>query len=140
MVWLSDQQLEGSYAIPHDRRPMHGRTAAAFALLLVTFTVFGLSFIVRLRSVDVQAGFSVRSPTRAAPPLPAATVIVTDVQRGTARTVTTDESGTMPSPIFSPEPTRFTSKPKASRPSSDRTCRSKWPAMFVPISPFSPDK
>ena len=75
-----------------------------------------------------------RSCGRAGP-----SVTVTDVQRGTSRTVTTDESGSYAVPDLQPGTYKIHVKPKASRRWSAPTCRSKLPATCAPTSPCSPD-
>src|SRR5215469_563621 len=91
VVWLSDQKVRGSMrsrTVPSQDE----RTSRAFRQLLVVSTLFfvlsvsalGQSTAGRiLGTLTDQSGASVAG----------ATVVVTDTQRGTSRTVTTDESG-----------------------------------------------
>ncbi len=74
--------------------------------------------------------------------LPAATVTVTDVQRGITRTVTTDDSGEYVVPNLTPGiyTVRAESRglrPMVSRLSSVRIFRSKWP-QISPLTSRSP--
>src|SRR6202046_520846 len=78
----------------------HGRTTAFFRLWLITFTLFLFSISTQgqsttgriLGTLTDQSGAAVRG----------ASVVITDVQRGTSRTMTTDESGGYAGPDLQP--------------------------------------
>src|SRR6202046_2181340 len=78
----------------------HGRTTAFFRLWLITFTLFLFSISTQgqsttgriLGTLTDQSGAAVRG----------ASVVITDVQRGTARNMTTDESGGYAGPDLQP--------------------------------------
>src|SRR6202451_81250 len=78
----------------------HGRTTAFFRLWLIAFTLFLFSISTQgqsttgriLGTLTDQSGAAVRG----------ASVVITDVQRGTSRTMTTDESGGYAGPDLQP--------------------------------------
>src|ERR1700757_1836242 len=76
-----------------------GRTVAT-GLLLATFTLLPFSLSAYAQSTAGRVLGTLTDPSGAA--VPGATVVVTDVQRGTSRTVTTDESGTYIVPNLQP--------------------------------------
>src|SRR5271167_1050900 len=94
VVWLSDQNNGGvpmlsrsvSAAASHD-----GRMTAASRLLFATFTLllFATSALAQSTAGRILGTLTDQSGAAVA----GATVVVTDVQRGTSRTVTTDEYG-----------------------------------------------
>src|SRR6202050_3839574 len=78
----------------------HGRTTAFFRLWLIAFTLFLFSISTQgqsttgrlLGTLTDQSGAAVRG----------ASVVITDVQRGTSRTMTTDETGGYAGPDLQP--------------------------------------
>ncbi len=84
----------------HDGRSHDGRTIAAIRFLLVTFTLLLLSFSAVAQSTAGRILGTVSDQTGAA--VPGATVVVTDTQRGTSRTLTTDDSGGFVAPELQP--------------------------------------
>src|SRR5215471_9069515 len=99
MVWLSDQKVRGSMltrrVTSHD-----GRTSSATRLLFVTLAVFVLSLAALAQSTSGRILGTLTDQTGAA--VGGATVTVTDTQRGTTRTVTTDETGSYAVPDLPP--------------------------------------
>ena len=103
MVWLSDQKYGG---IPMLSRTVSAassddelRTAASW-LLLTTFTLLLFSVSALAQSTTGRILGTLTDPSGAA--VAGATVVVTDVQRGTSRTMTTDESGDYAAPDLQP--------------------------------------
>ncbi len=103
MVWLSDQKYGG---IPMLSRTVSAassddelRTAASW-LLLTTFTLLLFSASALAQSTTGRILGTLTDPSGAA--VAGATVVVTDVQRGTSRTMTTDESGDYAAPDLQP--------------------------------------
>jgi len=72
----------------------------AISMLLATFTLFSLSLSVAAQSSSGRILGTVTDQSGAA--VAGATVVITDVQRGTSRTVTTDESGGYVAPDLQP--------------------------------------
>ena len=77
-----------------------GRMSAAIRFLLVTFTLLLLSFSAVAQSTAGRILGTVSDQSGAA--VPSATVVVTDTQRGTSRTLTTDDSGGFVAPELQP--------------------------------------
>src|SRR5215471_3217528 len=96
MVWLSDQKVRGSMltrrVTSHD-----GRTSSATRVL---FVVFVLSLAAVAQSTSGRILGTLTDQTGAA--VGGATVTVTDTQRGTARTVSSDETGSFAVPDLQP--------------------------------------
>src|SRR5579863_3912836 len=78
----------------------HGRMTRASWLLFATFSLLLFSASVLAQSTAGRILGTVSDTTGAA--VPGATVIVTDVQRGTARTLTTDDTGGFVAPELLP--------------------------------------
>src|SRR5579864_893217 len=76
------------------------RTAAALRLLFATGTLLVFSVFTLAQSTTGRILGTLTDPSGAA--VAGATVVVTDVQRGTSRTVTTDESGAYTVPNLQP--------------------------------------
>ena len=90
------------------RSPLSGIRAVGIVCvaLAISLPVFSQTTMGRiLGRVSDQSGAAVAG----------ATVVITDVQRGTTRTVATDASGDYAAPICSLEFIRSTRKPKASK-------------------------
>ena len=77
-----------------------GRTTAVSRLLFATFMLLLFSVFVLAQSTTGRILGTVTDPSGAA--VAGATVVVTDVQRGTSRTVTTDQSGSYAVPDLQP--------------------------------------
>src|SRR5215831_11250771 len=96
VVWLSDQKVRGSMltrrVTSHD-----GRTNSATRVL---FVVFVLSLAAVAQSTSGRILGTLTDQTGAA--VGGATVTVTDTQRGTARTVSSDETGSFAVPDLQP--------------------------------------
>jgi len=90
VVWLSDQKVRGSMR-SRTAPPRDGRTTGAFRLPFVVFTLLALSVSVLAQSTAGRILGTLTDQSGAA--VAGATVVVTDVQRGTSRTMTSDESG-----------------------------------------------
>ena len=81
--------------------PSHdGRTSGAFRLIFVAFTLLALSVSALAQSTAGRILGTLTDQSGAA--VAGATVVVTDTQRGTSRTVTTDESGSYAVPDLTP--------------------------------------
>jgi hypothetical protein len=78
----------------------NGRTAALFRQLLTTFTLFLFSISTQGQSTTGRILGTLTDQSGAA--VAGASVVVTDVQRGTSRTMTTDESGGYAGPDLQP--------------------------------------
>ncbi len=81
-------------------RPHVGRMAAASRLLFATFTLLLFSIAALAQTTAGRILGTVTDQSGAA--VAGATVVVTDVQRGTIRTITTDESGAYAAPDLQP--------------------------------------
>lgn len=77
-----------------------GRTSRAFRLTFVAFTLLALSVSALAQSTAGRILGTLTDQSGAA--VAGATVVVTDTQRGTSRTVTTDESGSYAVPDLTP--------------------------------------
>ena len=77
-----------------------GRTSRAFRLTFVAFTLLALSVSALAQSTAGRILGTLTDQSGAA--VAGATVVVTDTQRGTSRTVTTDESGSYAVPNLTP--------------------------------------
>src|SRR5579864_1864659 len=99
MVWLSDQKVRGSMltrtVTSHD-----GRTNLAMRPLFAALTVFALSLAALAQSTSGRILGTLTDQTGAA--VGGATLTVTDTQRGTTRTVSTDETGSYTVPDLPP--------------------------------------
>ena len=78
----------------------YGRTTAPFRLLLATFALFLFSISTQSQSTTGRILGTLTDQSGAA--VAGASVVVTDVQRGTSRTMTTDESGGYAGPDLQP--------------------------------------
>ena len=102
MVWLSDQNYGGFYAIPHGSAAScpSGRTTACLSLCFTSLTLLLFSASALAQSTAGRILGTLTDQSGAA--VAGATVVVTDVQRGTSRTLTTDESGAYAAPDLQP--------------------------------------
>src|ERR1700730_11040809 len=103
VVWLSDQKFGGVPMLSPMVRAnssQGGRTTAVSRLLFATFTLLLFPVFVLAQSTTGRILGTVTDPSGAA--VAGATVVVTDVQRGTSRTVTTDQSGSYAVPDLQP--------------------------------------
>jgi hypothetical protein len=94
VVWLSDQQWRGSmqFSISGVFARRQGRRSAAACGLLAAFALLAFSLTGAAQSTSGRILGTVTDASGAA--MSGARVIVTDTQRGTSRTLKTDESGT----------------------------------------------
>src|SRR6202140_262833 len=103
VVWLSDQKFGGVPMLSpmvSANSSQRGRTTAVSRLLFATFMLLLFSVFVLAQSTTGRILGTVTDPSGAA--VAGATVVVTDVQRGTSRTVTTDQSGSYAVPDLQP--------------------------------------
>src|ERR1700687_5230899 len=103
VVWLSDQKFGGVPMLSpmvSANSSQRGRTPAVSRLLFATFTLLLFPVFVLAQSTTGRTLGAVTDPSGAA--VAGATVVVTDVQRGTSRTVTTDQSGSYAVPDLQP--------------------------------------
>ena len=103
VVWLSDQKFGGVPMLSSTvsaNSSQGGRTTAVSRLLFATFTLLLFPVFVLAQSTTGRILGTVTDPSGAA--VAGATVVVTDVQRGTSRTVTTDQSGSYAVPDLQP--------------------------------------
>ena len=101
VVWLSDQKFGGVPMLSRTRRhfPVSSpRSQACISSCSPPVCCFAFPLWRR----RLRDAFSAPSPIPAAPPWPAPRWSVTDVQRGTSRTLTTDESGAYAAPDLQP--------------------------------------
>src|SRR5258708_2662478 len=103
MVWLSDHHKRRSFMPSRTvcaRASHDGRVTEATQFLLVSVTLLLLSFSAQAQSTAGRILGNVSDQSGAA--VPGATVVVTDTQRGTSRTMTTDDSGEYAVPELQP--------------------------------------
>jgi len=113
------------------------RTAASW-LLLTTFTLLLFSVSALAQSTTGRILGTLTDPSGAA--VAGATVVVTDVQRGTSRTMTTDESGDYAAPDLQPGTYKIHVEARGFKSVERPTSRLKLPPMCAPTSPCSPGK
>jgi len=99
VVWLSDQKVRGSMR-SRTVTSQDGRATRARRLLVVVFTLVALSLSALAQSTAGRILGTLTDQSGAA--VAGATVVVTDAERGTSRTVTTDESGSYAVPDLPP--------------------------------------
>src|SRR5579864_1574733 len=100
VVWLSDQKLRGFYMQCRTVATTHEPSRAAFRLLLAVCTLLLLCVSSAAQSTTGRILGTLTDASGAA--VAGATVVVTDVQRGTSRTAATDESGAYAIPDLQP--------------------------------------
>src|SRR5579863_2030464 len=98
VVWLSDQKRRGSM-LTRTPSPV-GRMSAATRSLLAMATVVWLCAAGTAQSTSGRILGTLTDQSGAA--VAGASVVITDVQRGTSRTVKTDESGNYAVPDLQP--------------------------------------
>ena len=90
VVWLSDQKVRGSMR-SRTVTSQDGRATRTLRLLVVVFTLVALSVSALAQSTAGRILGTLTDQSGAA--VAGATVVVTDAERGTTRTITSDESG-----------------------------------------------
>jgi len=91
MVWLSDQNTEASMTFRCTAMSAGQIANAASRISLVLLTIFALCLSTLAQSTTGRILGSVSDQSGAT--VPGATVVITDVERGTSRALTTDQAG-----------------------------------------------
>ncbi len=100
MVWLSDQKTEGSMTSRRSTAPAAHQAAFVTRIILVVTATILLCLPALAQSTSGRVLGSVSDQSGAS--VAGATVIVTDTQRGTSRTLTTDAAGAYVAPDLIP--------------------------------------
>ena len=100
MVWLSDQNTEASMTFRCTAMSAGQVASVASRICLILFTICALNLPALSQSTAGRILGNVSDSSGAA--VAGATVVVTDVQRGTSRTLTTDQAGAYAAPDLAP--------------------------------------